>query len=229
MSTLAACTALVIASTALFVRCEPHHATTPVTSGVAEKTVTWKPGDVLAPPADTAAHCYKTTFSEFTHRYPICAKIMWRGEDPDHECCRGLEEFYGPASIKPSRNCWCDKDVWDWFAAFSDLHYYDLSVAMLVCSHLGHPVGFHQEDGSGYCNGTAPDPEVAAAATTGSHDKIQASPKLSAWLNEIKSDPLVRASVATGIMSAVGLSLMVWPIVFEAAFARRDACSRRRK
>ncbi len=42
------------------------------------------------------------------------------------------------------------------------------------------------------------------------------------WLKHVQKDALVNAALATSIISAVGLSFMMWPIAAELPLALRD-------
>jgi len=188
------------------------------------------PGTPLPMPDNPEQQCKQHAFHDFSVHNPRCTEVFWKRWDPDAECCEGLADYFGAASVKTSRNCWCVPEIWDWMATTSEKAFIQWQTIALVCSRMGYIIPFYvadeaeSESGGGYCNGTAPTQDALDSAVVDDHSRGTRKP-LSQWLSDLDKNGLVHTSLAVSIMSAVGLSLMVWPILYELVMAAKESWS----
>lgn len=138
-------------------------------------------------------------------------------EEIDEECCKQLSFYFSNASKQPTRNCWCDPDVWARELERELISYITLGTFFDTCVSSGYTTGDdavnYFQDGAGPCAGM---PVVAAAEPATETAATPAKRSFGKWVREALPDnPWLMFSFIVSIPSVLGFSLILWPFIFH--------------
>lgn len=180
----------------------------------------------LPTPANWEETCTPEVFHSLTYHYRSCARKFFHYEDPDADCCQGLEHFYGTRSPMPSRNCFCNEEYAAWVSAWEEKTYYPLSTAFKVCKRLGFTIGYF-EDGTGICAGEEyPSEELEAACIDCYAYEKHAT--LGNWLGRLGKDWGVAISFAAFWISLFGCTVLLGSAALDFAQDTRQLFTKKK-
>lgn len=171
-------------------------------------------------PANPAVDCGLDVTRQWSKDYPQCMQSILGNSiifnsptvDPDEQCCAGTQKYFGSESTLPSRNCFCDPDVYARF--MSGTASVDVVTAFGICYNKGYPIPIY-DAGTGACSGA--EYNTTSFLTTNAYETERIAPgkTLHEWLSDLHKDGFLLTSFVFGLISAIGFGGFLWMFVFN--------------
>ncbi|KAL3134757.1 hypothetical protein ABBQ32_007750 [Trebouxia sp. C0010 RCD-2024] len=172
-------------------------------------------------PANPAVDCGLEVTRQWSKDYPQCMQSILGNSliynepliDPDQGCCMGSQKYFGSESTLPSRNCFCDPDVYARFMLGATA--VDVVTAFGICYNKGFPIPVY-DAGGGACSGAEYNTTSFLTTNVYEPEPLERAKNLHAWLSDLHTDGMVLTSFVFALISAIGFCGYLWMFLFNA-------------